>query len=41
MNTCYPCDEPTCWADDHVAITGIFGIGREKAPSVESWAVSC
>lgn len=30
MNTCYPCDEPTCWADDHVAITGIFGIGREK-----------
>ena len=30
VNTCYPCDEPTCWADDHVAITGIFGIGREK-----------
>ena len=30
MNTCYPCDEPTCWSDDHVAITGIFGIGREK-----------
>ena len=30
VNTCYPCDEPTCWSDDHVAITGIFGIGREK-----------
>ena len=34
MNTCYPCDEPTCWADDHVAITGIFGIGREKSCSL-------
>ena len=31
VNTCYPCDEPTCWAEDHVAITGIFGIGREKS----------
>jgi len=30
VNTCYPSDEPTCWAEDHVAITGIFGIGREK-----------
>ena len=29
-NTCYPSDEPTSWADDHIAITGIFGIGREK-----------
>ena len=18
VNTCYPCDEPTCWSDDHV-----------------------
>ena len=34
VNTCYPCDEPTCWADDHVAITGIFGIGREKSCSL-------
>ena len=33
-NTCYPCDEPTCWAEDHVAITGIFGIGREKSCSL-------
>ena len=34
VNTCYPCDEPTCWAEDHVAITGIFGIGREKSYSL-------
>ena len=34
VNTCYPCDEPTCWPDDHVAITGIFGIGREKSCSL-------
>jgi len=34
VNTCYPCDEPTCWSDDHVAITGIFGIGREKSCSL-------
>ena len=33
-NTCYLCDEPTCWAEDHVAITGIFGIGREKSYSL-------
>lgn len=34
VNTCYPCEEPTCWAEDHVAITGIFGIGREKSYSL-------
>ena len=34
VNTCYPCDEPTCWAEDHVAITGIFSIGREKSYSL-------
>ena len=34
VNTCYPCDEPTCWSEDHVAITGIFGIGREKSCSL-------
>ena len=34
VNTCYPCDEPTCWAEDHVAITGIFGIGRKKSCSL-------
>ena len=34
VNTCYPCDEPTCWAEDHVALTGIFSIGREKSYSL-------
>lgn len=34
VNTCYPSDEPTSWAEDHVAITGIFGIGREKSCSL-------
>jgi hypothetical protein len=28
--TCYPTSNPTSWADDHIAITGIMGIGREK-----------
>ena len=30
VNTCFPTDEPTSWAEDHVAITGIMGIGNEK-----------
>lgn len=30
FNTCFPSDSPTSWAEDHIAITGIFGIGREK-----------
>ncbi len=30
VNTCFPTDTPTSWAEDHVAITGIFGIGRDK-----------
>lgn len=34
VNTCYPSDGPTSWAEDHVAITGIFGIGREKSCSL-------
>lgn len=34
VNTCFPTDEPTSWAEDHVAITGIFGIGRDKAYSL-------
>src|SRR5439155_26645610 len=29
-NTCFPTKVPTSWAKDHVAITGIFGVGREK-----------
>ena len=34
VNTCFPTSTPTSWADDHVAITGIFGIDREKAYSL-------
>ena len=33
-NTCFPSDEPTSWAEDHIAITGIMGIGKEKAYSL-------
>ena len=29
-NTNAPSKTPTSWADDHVAITGIFGISRKK-----------
>lgn len=29
-NTCFPTGTPTSWAEDHVAISGIFGIGRDK-----------
>lgn len=29
-NTAVPCNEPTLWADDHVAITSIFGISKNK-----------
>ena len=32
--TCFPTDSPTSWAEDHVAITGIMGIGREKRYSL-------
>ena len=34
VNTCYPTETPTTWAEDHVAIAGIFGIGREKSYSL-------
>ncbi|WES69962.1 SMI1/KNR4 family protein [Superficieibacter sp. HKU1] len=30
----FPTGEPTSWAEDHIAITGIMGIGREKANSL-------
>ena len=33
-NTCFPTTEPTSWADDHIAITGICGIGYEKSTSL-------
>ncbi|MFC7677452.1 SMI1/KNR4 family protein [Paenibacillus sp. GCM10028914] len=33
-NTCFPTEEPTSWSEDHIAITGIMGIGREKSYSL-------
>ena len=33
-NTCYPTEQATSWAEDHVAITGFPGIGREKMYSL-------
>ena len=32
--SCFPTNEPTTWAEDHVAITGISGIGRKKRYSL-------
>ena len=29
--TCFPTNEPTSWAFDHIAIRGIYGIGRDKS----------
>jgi hypothetical protein len=34
VNTEFPTSEATSWADDHVAITGIAGIGRTKTYSL-------
>ncbi|WP_372628928.1 SMI1/KNR4 family protein [Cohnella sp.] len=34
VNTCFPTAIPTSWAEDHIAITGIMGIGREKTYSL-------
>jgi hypothetical protein len=33
-NRCYPTREPTSWSADHVAISGIMGIGRDKRYSL-------
>lgn len=33
-NTCFPTNERTSWAEDHVAISGIMGIGFEKTYSI-------
>lgn len=33
-NTCFPTAELTSWAGDHVAITGISGVGRDKTYSL-------
>ncbi len=34
VNRCCPCIARTSWAEDHVAITGIMGIGRTKTYSL-------
>ena len=34
VNTSAPVNEETSWADDHVEISGIFGIGRDKKYSL-------
>ncbi|MCX4967795.1 SMI1/KNR4 family protein [Streptomyces sp. NBC_00654] len=31
---CFPMTEPTSWAEDHIAINGIMGIGRTKPNSL-------
>lgn len=33
-NTCFPTTSLTSWAEDHIAITGIMGIGRNKPYSL-------
>nr|WP_150271420.1 SMI1/KNR4 family protein [Paenibacillus tepidiphilus] len=33
-NTCFPTEDSTSWAEDHIAIMGILGIGREKSYSL-------
>jgi hypothetical protein len=32
--TCHRTQEPTSWAEDHIAITGIYGINRSKRHSL-------
>lgn len=33
-NTCFPTSVPTCWADNHIAISGIMGIDKNKPYSL-------
>lgn len=33
-NTCFPTEEATSWAEDHIAISSIMGIGLEKADAL-------
>lgn len=39
-HTCCPVPSPTTWADTHVAVDGIMGIGREKRYSLAGEAGS-
>lgn len=34
INTCFPTSVPTCWADNHIAISGIMGIDKNKPYSL-------
>ncbi|CAN7241831.1 MULTISPECIES: SMI1/KNR4 family protein [Bacillaceae] len=34
INNCFPTNTPTSWANDHIAITGIYGVGYEKSSSL-------
>lgn len=34
VNNCFPTEEKTSWAEDHIAISGIMGIGRQKSYSL-------
>ena len=34
VNTCFPTNAPTSWAEDHVAISGFLGIGGKKSYSL-------
>jgi len=34
VNTCFPTKEPTSWAKNHIAISGIIGIGSKKSNSL-------
>ncbi|MDA1478260.1 SMI1/KNR4 family protein [Bacillus changyiensis] len=34
INTCFPTTTATSWAEDHIAISGIFGIGYESSCSL-------
>lgn len=32
--SCYPMSQPTCWAEDHIAITGIYAVGYRSTYSL-------
>ncbi len=36
VNTCFPANTPTNWADDHIAIEGIFGVWPRPMDSIVS-----
>lgn len=40
LKNCYPLSQPTSWADDHIQVEGIFGIGNESSNSLCGETVS-